>query len=378
MGGKVVKPSSHNIQAPLQKEILFVNKNNICQLIQEKIQQFLSIEMEFSYTETYEYLNQIKRVLRNFRQLQSLKFYLQKCKFTDEEARSLIKVLAILKNLKSFSISINMGYPSLILIEEIGQNLKQPLNLIFLELNFSQCKVTDSCMKNFSLGLKTQRQIKNLNLILNQNKIGNDGFKDIIQGFQFMKDLLELNIQLSDNSIDLDTPQLFQSVVENNANISYLQISLTNNPLNNQGFIDLMCDIAKIDNIQTLVLSLDNCALTSQMFKSIQLYIQYFKNIKNFELSVSKNNLSNMDMKSFFQDGKNSLERVENLCLNFKYNPIFFAGLNSILDSVKHCQKLRTFYLDFDNLYIEGQRGVKFYMKLMKIKRLVCIYINKQ
>ncbi|KAL4462114.1 hypothetical protein ABPG74_000959 [Tetrahymena malaccensis] len=320
MGGKVVKPSSHNIEVnQLKKEILLVTKSNIDQLKKEKIQQFQSVEMDFG-----------------------------------------------------------MGYPSLILIEEMGKNFKQQLNLAFLELNFSQCKVTDSYMKSFSLGLQTLKQVKSLSIILNQNKIGNDGLKDIILGIQAMKDLLELKISLSDNGIDLETPQLFQSVVENNTNISNLQISLANNSLNHQGFVDIICDIAKLDNIQTLVLSLDNCALNSQMFKSIQLYIQYFKYLKNFELSVSKNNLSNMDMKNFFQDGKNSLEKVENLCLNFKYNPIFFAGLNSILDSVKYCYKLKTFYLDFDNLYIEGQRGIKFYMKLMKLKRLVCIYLNKQ
>ncbi|EAR91051.2 hypothetical protein TTHERM_00429710 (macronuclear) [Tetrahymena thermophila SB210] len=318
MGGKVVKPSSQNTQTSLKKEILLVTKNNIEEVIKEKIQQFLAIEMDFSYTETYEYLNGIKRILKNYRQLQSLKFHLSKCKFTDEEARSLIKTLSILKSLKNLFICINNGYPSLILIEEVGYILKQSFNLLFLELNFSQCKVTDSCIKNFSIGLQTQKKIKELNITLSQNKIGNEGFKDIILGIQNMKDLLVLKIDLSDNSIDLDTPQLFQSVVENNPNISNLQLFLANNSLNHQGFIDLMCDIAKLDNIQTLILQLDNCALTSQMFKSIQLYIQYFKFLKNFDLFVSKNNLSNMDMKNFFQDGKNSLERIENLSLNFK------------------------------------------------------------
>jgi len=244
---------------------------------------------------TSETLERFIGCLSTLTNLESLELFLGSLPLTDYSIENLAIALKTVPRLRKFALSLTKGLDltnrTLTYLQEIIES--QPLiNQLFL--NFIGCSdLTDGGLTNLLGSVQRLQNLEELQVHLaGARKISDQGFSTLTEALKLVPTFTHLTLNIARCPEITDKTLISLRDLLLNSNVKYLELLLNNNPITDNGVIELCQGIKSLSSMTYLNLGFSNCDLTDQVVNEIITAVEGHKELNTFTLSLSNTKIS--------------------------------------------------------------------------------------
>ncbi|EAR87769.1 hypothetical protein TTHERM_00001340 (macronuclear) [Tetrahymena thermophila SB210] len=226
-----------------------------------------------------------------------------------------------------------------------------------LDLRFFDNQITAEGCKGFQdLQDVNFKDIKYLNMSLGNNQIGDEGCRLLSLFLCNIRNVKQLSIFLESNQINSAGIAHLKNVFLRKNQIKYLILHALSNKIEDDGIIKILENIAKLTTLQSLEIILNENSLTEKAGIALGKTIENMVNLTSLILSVRNNKISNKGVNSIGNNLKN-LKNLESLVLSLTNNNIQGDGGVLIGKNLKYLTRLQKLHLVFYENQINHKSG---------------------
>ncbi|KAL4467887.1 hypothetical protein ABPG74_013222 [Tetrahymena malaccensis] len=286
---------------------------------------------------------QLSLAISQLTKLTTLKLNLKQTQIVETGAQYLANALPNCKELINLNLKIN-------------SNNIQSNGVLYLGIAISQCS-----------------KIKSLNLNFDSVKVQGEGVKSLGDGIGKLKDIEFLKLKLSYNDIQtLEVKSLFNEISKC-SKIKELDLCLKYTNVN--GEIPFSKLLKNLTNLEALILNFDIHNFQQQNIENLVLDLNSNKKLKKLELSFT-NNKVNEELANKIANNIASISQLTDLKLCLKKNEIKKEVLDIFGIKFSQLNSLKTLKMDFTKNDINSTAFRSFIQNLSQTKSLKQLQIN--
>ncbi|KAL4499762.1 hypothetical protein ABPG72_017302 [Tetrahymena utriculariae] len=290
-------------------------------------------------------------------QLKHLILSLRRNSISEQGIFGISKYVEKYKNLQTFRIFFSYNRIRDAGLSSILRSISTLDQLQVLDLRFFDNQITAEGCKGFQdLQDVNFKDIKYLNMSLGNNQIGDEGCRLLSLFLCNIRNVKQLSIFLESNQINSVGIAHLKNVFLRKNQIKYLILHALSNKIEDDGIIKILENIAKLTTLQSLEIILNENSLTEKAGIALGKTIENMVNLTSLILSVRNNKISNKGVNSIGNNLKN-LKNLESLVLSLTNNNIQGDGGVLIGKNLKYLIKLQKLHLVFYENQINQKSG---------------------
>ncbi|EAR91811.2 protein kinase (macronuclear) [Tetrahymena thermophila SB210] len=284
------------------------------------------------------------------------------CYEKNKVQKEILQQICIILNqnqLQEFCLEANDSQIYLEEFQHFTKLLKNQDNLKKLTLGLESnqlCLQGQQNARSFSKIFK-RSNMKYINLNLSNNKIHEEGFFEIMANLAKNKQLEYLKLNIRSNQLSIvGCEDLLQKIQQLNK-LSVLHLNLGNNRIGNKGFINISNCMTALENLLEFSLILCDNSL-DQGFGYVLNSFTTLSKLKQLTLWASNCNIQEKIFEFMTKSFSSFYSTLKHLSLNFRSNNIGIKGCQFLNNEISQLNSLNYLYLNLGNIEISygGQK----------------------